>query len=198
MAEQEARRRSGARPRLWIGLVAAVAILAAAAWLLWPGEREPELQPGGPVLPAEEGPGAQVVVLVFPDRSGSEWVQEERQLPGRGESLLEDRLLAIVAALCEGPEGEGAISAIPEGTRPLSAFYDDKDGSAVLDFSSELVTEHVGGSAAELATVTSILRTVALNFPEIRTCRILVAGDEIETLAGNLAMDHPFEPRRWL
>jgi len=46
--------------------------------------------------------------------------------------------------------------------------------------------------------LTSILRTVALNFPSLETCRILVDGAEVQTLAGHHVMDRPFALRRWL
>ena len=75
------------------------------------------------------------------------------------------------------------MSALPVGTRALAAFIDPEDQSVVLDFSHELVIAHPGGSAAEAATLTSILRTVALNFPATRSCVILVEGAQIETLA---------------
>ena len=87
---------------------------------------------------------------------------------------------------------------MPEGTRTLGAFVNPEDQSVVLDFSQELVTGHPGGSAAEVATLTSILRTVALNFPGTRSCVILIEGAQVETLAGNLDMIRPFDPRRWL
>ena len=79
-----------------------------------------------------------------------------------------------------------------------AAFFNPEDESVVLDFSQELVTGHPGGSSAEAATLTSILRTVALNFPDTRSCRILVDGAQVETLAGHLNLGQAFDPRRWL
>jgi hypothetical protein len=67
----------------------------------------------------------------------------------------------------------------------------------LIDFSRELRDNHPGGSAAERATVDAILRTIALNFPEVRACTLLVAGEQVETLAGHLALDRPLDPRRW-
>jgi hypothetical protein len=140
--------------------------------------------------------GDRAVVLVFPEWDASGYVTEERQIPSRdrpGEDLQ-----GLLTVLCEGPKISGAISALPSGTRALGAFVDPQDQSVVLDFSQELVTGHPGGSAAEVATLTSILRTVALNFPGTRSCVILVEGAQVETLAGNLDMIRPFDPRRWL
>ncbi len=140
--------------------------------------------------------GERAVVLVFPNWDATGYIIEERQLPSR--DRLEADLLAVMSALCDGPTTGGAISAMPEGTHPLAAFYNEADGSVVLDFSRELVVNHPGGSAAESGTLTVILRTLALNFPEVRLCSLLVDGAQSETLAGHIILDHPFVPRRWL
>lgn len=181
---------------LWIVVILAVAV--AGWWFLRPAVDETADEFGvleGGVVDAPLA-GDRAMVLVFPEWDGSGYVTEERQLPSRdrpGEDLL-----GLVAVLCEGPRISGAISALPKGTRALAAFVNPQDQSVVLDFSQELVTGHPGGSAAEVATLTSILRTVALNFPGTRRCVILVEGAQVETLAGNLDMVRPFDPRRWL
>lgn len=196
------RRKKAARRKRspWTILIVVVIVAAAAGW--WYGQRGadevvddfPDLAEG----PAVEAPlsGDRAVVLVFPEWDASGFVTEERQITSRdrpGEDLL-----GLLSVLCEGPRISGAISALPEGTRALAAFVDPEDQSVVLDFSSELVTGHPGGSRAEIATLTSILRTVALNFPGTRRCVILVEGAQVETLAGHLDMIKPFDPRRWL
>jgi len=104
----------------------------------------------------------------------------------------------LMQALCTGPRSGRAVSGLPQGTRALAAFVDPKARTAVIDFSEELVTGHPGGSAAESATLMSILRTVALNFPQVDDCSILVDGRQVGTLAGHLDLAHPFAPRRWL
>ena len=182
---------------LWLLVI--VAVIAGGWWFLKPGVEEggdefADLGTGGLVDASVAGDRA--VVLVFPEWDASGYVTEERQIPSRdrpGEDLL-----GLLSVLCEGPRISGAISALPTGTRALAAFVDPEDQSAVLDFSQELVTGHPGGSAAEVATLTSILRTVALNFPGTRRCVILVEGAQVETLAGNLDMVRPFDPRRWI
>jgi spore germination protein GerM len=148
-------------------------------------------EPGTAVLA-----GDRAVVLVFPEWDARGYVTEERKLPSRnrpGEDLHQ-----LMSTLCQGPRISGAISAMPKGTRALGAFVNPEDNSVVLDFSQELVTGHPGGSAAEAATLTSILRTVALNFPATRSCVILVEGAQVETLAGHLDLVRGFDPRRWL
>lgn len=188
--------------RRWLPVLVAVAlILGPASW--WFLNRDTsdslpvdfsgglEATPGSSVLA-----GDRAVVLVFPEWDAHGYVTEERQLPSRdrpGEDLHQ-----LMTVLCQGPRVSGAISAMPKGTRALAAFVNPDDHSVVLDFSQELVTGHPGGSAAEAATLTSILRTVALNYPATRNCVILVEGAQIETLTGHLDLVHGFDPRRWL
>lgn len=174
--------------------------LVAAGWWYW--QRD-----DGPVTPgfeleeevsdtAVEPAGDRAVTLVFPEWDASGYVTEQRQIPSRdrpGEDLLQ-----VMALLCDGPRVSGAVNPLPGGSRPLGAFVDPQDRSVVLDFSQEIVTGHPGGSAAETATLTAILRTVALNFPRTRSCVILVEGGQVETLAGHVGLTEPFDPRRWL
>jgi Sporulation and spore germination len=140
--------------------------------------------------------GDRSVVLVYPEWDATGYVTEERQMASR-DRIGED-LLNLMRQLCEGPKISGSVSPFPEGTVANAAFFNPQNESVVLDFSMELVTGHPGGSAAEVATLTSILRTVALNFPETRSCTILVEGAQVETLAGHLNLDQAFDPRRWL
>ncbi len=140
--------------------------------------------------------GDRSVVLVYPEWDATGYVTEERQIISRdraGEDLLN-----LMRLLCAGPNISGSVSPFPQGTVANAAFYNPEDQSVVLDFSMELVTGHPGGSTAEAATLTSILRTVALNFPNTRSCVILVDGSQVETLAGNVNLEQAFDPRRWL
>jgi spore germination protein GerM len=193
------RRRTGAlRWPFWLAL----ALLAGATgWLLWTlgqdsGTGGEPLEVTAP--PTEEEPpvGDRAVILVFPEWDAAGYVTERRRVPSRGRDA--EDLRAILAELCAGPARSGAASALPPRTEVLGAFLDREGREAVLDFSDALVVDHPGGSAAESATLTSILRTVALNFPELEVCRILVGGQQIETIAGHIALNRPFDLRRWL
>lgn len=193
------RQRSGSlRWYFWLGLVL---LSAAGAWFLVNLGQQAEVPGAALVLDDEDaavGPAAgdRAVVLVFPEWDASGYVTERRRIPSRGRP--EEDLLALMNQLCQGPGRSGAISALPAGTRALAAFLDGDGRRAVLDFSTDLVVRHPGGSAAEAATLTSVLRTVALNFPTVQTCRILVDGAELETLGGHLAISGEFDLRRWL
>lgn len=189
------------RGRVFIVTVAVLTLAAVAvAWWAYHRSlgRDDLLAGAGGPSAAVDLPmaGDRAVVLVFPQRDGDGWHNEDRRLPSRGQPG--EDLLALMQALCGGPRSGRAVSGLPRGTRALAAFVDPKARTAVIDFSDELVTGHPGGSAAESATLVSILRTVALNFPQVESCSILVDGRQVGTLAGHLDLAHPFTPRRWL
>jgi hypothetical protein len=197
-------RRTGApgrRPSAGLVALLLIVLVLAAGWWAWRGGQDETEVPDAELFEAvppdaAARAGDRAVMVVFPEWDASGYVTEQRQIPSRdrpGEDLL-----GLMGALCAGPRISGAVSALPGGTRALGAFLDPEDQSVVLDFSRELVTGHPGGSAAESATLTSILRTVALNYPATRSCVILVEGAQVETLAGHLDLARPFDPRRWL
>ena len=79
----------------------------------------------------------------------------------------------------------------------LNVFYDSDAFTLYLDFSSEFVAGHPGGSAAEYHTVSAILKTVSENFPEIQAVQILIEGSQVSTIAGHLNARGPFLVRDW-
>lgn len=187
-------------PRLLAALALLTALAAVAAW--WAGSPSrhgtdlvAEATAGATGLADLPRAGDRAVVLEFPRWNGDGWISENRRISSRGEPG--EDLLALMGELCAGPGTGRAISPLPRGTRALAAFLDPARGTAVLDFSRELVTRHPGGSAAETATLVSIMRTVAANYPQVEACTILVDGRPIGTLAGHLDLARPFAPRRW-
>ena len=80
---------------------------------------------------------------------------------------------------------------IPRGTG-LNEAYIDSQQTAYLDFSNHLANGHIGGTTAELLTVTAILKTVFDTFPDdIKQVQILIEGEEVKTLAGHLNLSQP-------
>lgn len=198
-----AHRRSPRRPRgrqfLTVLGVLAVVVGALIAWRAFRGGADVEPAAEIPADAAvDSGPSVadRAVTLVFPNHNADGFVTEQRRIASEGQPEAE--LMQVLLELCAGPHQRDAVTGLPRGTRPLAAFLDAEQRHAVVDFSAELVTGHPGGSAGETATLTSILRTVALNFPALETCRILVDGAEVQTLAGHHIMDRPFALRRWL
>jgi len=68
----------------------------------------------------------------------------------------------------------------------LLAFYIQPDGTAVADFSDEITMGMPSGILSEQLAVQSIAQTLGANVAGIKLLKILVHGQEAETLAGHL------------
>jgi len=143
--------------------------------------------------PAVEPIGRLVVAVYYAAGYGDGLTAETHEIfetrsPG-------DRAKQIVADLISGPTLEGAYPAIPAGTR-LRQVYVIEDGTAWVDFSSDLRKGLGGGSAHELLAVYSVVNSIALNIPEIHRVGILIDGAEATTLNGHMDLRKPFVPDR--
>ena len=87
---------------------------------------------------------------------------------------------------------------IPADTT-LLGFYILPDGTAVADFSDALASEMPSGILSEEMAVDSIAQTLESNVPVLRRLKILIHGQEVDTLAGNVDLTGFFDlnpPRR--
>lgn len=114
-------------------------------------------------------------------------VKTERRLH---RTELTKRLSQVVTALIQETP-PNFRNTIPRGTL-LNEAYIDTQQTAYLDFSSHLSDGHIGGTTAELLTITAILKTVFDAFPDdIKQVQILIDGEEVKTLAGHLNLSQP-------
>ena len=74
----------------------------------------------------------------------------------------------------------------------LLAFYLQPDGTGVADFSDALSAETPSGIQSEQLAVDSIVRTLGANVNVIRQLKILIHGQETDTLAGHLDLSGLF------
>jgi hypothetical protein len=74
----------------------------------------------------------------------------------------------------------------------LLAFYLLPDGTAVADFSEALGTSIPSGIQSEQLAVDSIARTLEANVPQVQQLKILIHGQEADTLAGHLDLTQTF------
>ncbi len=183
----------------WLAL-GLVTVLFALAFLLlsWYFNRSamPEAAPiataAADSVPPVVSRGA---ILVFPAADGRGHVTEQRQLPAG--VLPEQEVAALLDALAAGPTRADAVAPLPPASRVRVVFRDPGGTDLVVDWSSDLLTGIPGGSSWEEAVLDCILRTLALNFPRVRHCTLLVDGAPVTTLAGHLALDRPFDMAAW-
>jgi hypothetical protein len=74
----------------------------------------------------------------------------------------------------------------------LLAFYLLPDGTGIADFSEALAISTPSGIESEQLAVDSIVRTLAANVPQVQRIKILIHGQEVETLAGHLDLTNSF------
>lgn len=75
----------------------------------------------------------------------------------------------------------------------LLDFYILSDGTAIADFSDALVTEVPSGISSETMAIDSIAQTLEANVPSLRRFKILVHGQEVDTLAGHVDLTGFFD-----
>jgi spore germination protein GerM len=100
------------------------------------------------------------------------------------------RAKQVLNTLLAGPV-DGELRTLPPDA-VLLAFYMLPDGTAVADFSEALATAIPSGIESEQLAVDSISKTLEANVPQVRWLKILIHGQEVDTLAGHLDLTRTF------
>ena len=75
----------------------------------------------------------------------------------------------------------------------LLAFYILPDGTAIADFSDVISSEMPSGILSEQIAVNSLVETLAANVAGLKRLKILVHGQEVDTLAGHVDLTGFFD-----
>ena len=129
------------------------------------------------------------ITLFFQDPGSDLLMPEERQIFET--NSLTDQAKQIVVGLIDGPQNPSLLPTMPEKTRVLG-LYMDRDGTAWVDLSHEVVSDHIGGTAEEVATIFSLVNSLTVSLPEIKRVHILVNGEERDTLNSHLDLRRDF------
>ena len=103
------------------------------------------------------------------------------------ESVAKTALLALL----ELPTDKTYFNPIAKSEIKLLSFKVQENGLAIVNFNKDL-KKIKGGSLFELLFIGSIVNTLTEN-PEIKTVKILVEGEQIETLTGHLDLSEPLK-----
>jgi sporulation and spore germination protein len=109
-------------------------------------------------------------------------------LPLSNEPVL--RAKQVLNTLLAGPVDAELRTLPPEAA--LLEFYLLPDGTGIADFSEALATATPSGIASEQLAIESIARTLEANVPQVKRLKILIHGQEVETLAGHLDLTRTF------
>jgi hypothetical protein len=110
------------------------------------------------------------------------------ELPLSSDPVL--RAKEILNTLLAGPVDPEARTLPPDAA--LLAFYILPDGTAVADFSEALGASIPSGIESEQLAVDSITHTLEANVPQVQRLKILIHGQEVDTLAGHLDLTQTF------
>ena len=100
------------------------------------------------------------------------------------------RAKQVLNTLLAGPVDSDLRTLPPDAA--LMAFYLLPDGTGIADFSEALATSTPSGIQSEQLAVNSIARTLEANVPQVKRLKILIHGQEVETLAGHVDLTQIF------
>ncbi|MGD8504138.1 MAG: GerMN domain-containing protein [Syntrophobacterales bacterium] len=180
-------KRSNKRRRLWLLLLAAIALGFVAALtlakLLSPTSEPISARPTlREPIPVQAATTPLKVHLYFANRSGRYLQAEETRLDVNDTPSAVE---AIIAALLKGPENSQLVSPIPAGTQLRHLFVTD-DGTAYLDFTAAISQAHPAGVTAERLTLYAIVNSLVMNLDAVERVQLLLEGKPASTLSGHL------------
>lgn len=166
------------------------AALAVALLLALSGCKREEKHPTEvPQLPGGTGQSLVNRTLLYPGEEDMYLTELVLPLPSYGDAQKD--MAEVIRRYVAGPAGQGQVLPFPEHCGLRALF---------LRGSSEVVVDLTGpvregaGSATETARVYGLVDTIAWNFREVRAVRILVDGQEVDTLLGHLDLSRPLPP----
>ncbi len=141
------------------------------------------------VPPQPQQTGVLLVTLFFVDPDSQGLVREGREI-----NACEDPTECVkstIQELINGPLGDLAPT-LPPNTRVN--WVQVEGDRAVVNLGREIEEDLPAGSSAEMNAIYSIVDTVAVNFPRIKSVRFLLEGKPMETLRGHLDLRQPIIP----
>ncbi|PYT79011.1 MAG: hypothetical protein DMG40_17735 [Acidobacteria bacterium] len=140
-----------------------------------------------PMNPSD--PRVKAKLFWLSDRDNSALAPVTVELPLSSDPVLRSK--QVLDTLLAGPVDLELRTLPPDAT--LLAFYILPDGTAVADFSEALATSIPSGIASEQLAVESMTHTLQANVPQVKWLKILIHGQEVETLAGHVDLTGTFD-----
>jgi len=131
----------------------------------------------------------EIVHLYFADKTDQYLKVEDRILshpdsPGMFAQIL-------LNALFEG-SNKNLNPVLPEGDFLRAVFIENDSQTAYVDFKQTIIAHFPGGVTQELLTIYAIVNTLTLNMREVKQVKIVIGGQEANTLNGHLDIRYPY------
>jgi hypothetical protein len=134
-----------------------------------------------PLAPPVAGPSEQVTLYVAHDNDGSLRAESAQiPMPSGRQQRAEELLRALLSLYLD----KSSPHVLGAGAEVRAVFLVDP-GVAVIDLNSAFADKHRSGVLVEELTVASLIHTISANTPGIHKVKILVDGNERDTLAGH-------------
>ena len=141
------------------------------------------------LAPASTPTDTRVAATIFWASGPDKVVPSQVQLPLSADPA--QRARQVLLALIANPPAPDQRT-LPSDAEILG-FYILPDGTAVVDFSDAVASETPSGILSEQLALQSILQTLAANVPGIGRLKILIHGQEAESLAGHVDLSGFFD-----
>ncbi len=140
-------------------------------------------------LQPNDGP-TQFATLYFPSLIEGKIVPESRSITWADSDV--DRVRQVVLALAEGSH-QGYGRTISPATTVRAVFL-AADGTAYIDFSTDVLTDFESGIETETLTIYSLVNSITANIPSVKRVQFLIQGQEVETLDGHADLTAAYTP----
>jgi spore germination protein GerM len=187
--------------RTWIVVALGIAVVSAAIYfpilrkrvkttarITEPSEEQARRELTQAVTPSPTDPVVKVRMFWTSAEDESALAPVTIQLALSKDPVL--RAKQVLNTLLAGPVDSDLRTLPPDAA--LLSFYLLPDGSAVADFSEALATSSPSGIQSEQLAVDSIAHTLEANVPQVKRLKILIHGQELETLAGHVDLTQFF------
>jgi len=187
--------------RTWIVVALGIAVVSAAIYfpilrrrvktaakITEPSEEQARRELTQAVAPSPSDPVVKVKMFWTSAEDESALAPVTIQLALSKDPVL--RAKQVLNTLLAGPVDSDLRTLPPDAA--LLAFYLLPDGTAVADFSEALATSSPSGIQSEQLAVDSIARTLEANVPRVKRLKILIHGQELDTLAGHVDLTQFF------
>jgi sporulation and spore germination protein len=134
-----------------------------------------------PLVPPVAGPTERVALFVAHDEDGTLRAESAQiPMPSGRQQRAEELARALLSLYLE----KNSPHALGPGSEVRSVFLVDP-GVAVIDMNSAFADTHRSGVLVEELTVMSLIHTISANTPGLLKVKILIDGQERDTLAGH-------------
>jgi hypothetical protein len=172
-------------------LLAAALIMGIYAWHMRgrAAATPATLTDAQPVVAPAAGPTERVTLWVAYDDIGMLRAQSAQiPMPSARQQRAEELMRALVQLYLE----KNSPHPLPPGSEIRSVYLVDP-GLAVIDVNAAFADGHRSGILPEDLTIASLIQTISANIAGISRVKILVEGNQRETLAGHADLSHFFD-----